>query len=95
MFTLKSYNSEKESQVDFFVISKGNNAGKPIREATPNCFEVKVIDEEILLPDYLYYMVLAAYEAGAFKKYLRGSVIPFITIEDFYKAFFEYYGEPL
>ena len=94
MFTVKSHNPNKQNKVDFFVISHGNNAGKPVKKATANCFEVVVTDTEVLLPEYLYYMVLNAHNQGAFKPFIRGSVIPFITIDDFYKAFALFYGSP-
>ena len=94
MFTVKNHNKANQTKVDFYVLSKGNNAGKPVKIATANCFEIKVTDTEILLPEYLYYMVLAAHQVGAFKKYIKGSVIPFITIKDFKKAFLEHYAQP-
>ncbi len=95
MFTIKSHNPKNSNHADFFVQSKGNNAGQPLKVATANCFEVKVTETEILLPEYLYYMVMAAHQVGAFKKYIKGSVVPFLTIEDFYKGFAEHYGRPL
>jgi len=45
-----------------------------------------------LLPDYFYYMVLNAYNQGAFKKYIKGTAVPFLTIEDFKKALIEFYS---
>lgn len=88
MFKVSTHN--KSFKADFFVQSKGNNAGKPMKQPTANCFDVVVTETEILLPEYLYYVVYAAYSAGAFKKHIRGSVVPFITIEDFNKALLEF-----
>ncbi len=95
MFLVKVHNPNRDSDADFFVQSKGDNAGKPLRVSSSNCFEVKVTDTDILLPEYLYFMVMNAYNHGAFKKYIKGSVIPYITIEDFYSGFLEFYGHPL
>lgn len=53
--------------------------------SSANCFGI-ITNREILLPEYFYYVVLAAYERGAFKPYLKGSVIPYITIDDFVEA---------
>jgi len=90
-FTIKTY-SGKATKAHFFVQSHGENAGKPLKEAIANCFEITVIDTDVLLPEYLYYMFLAAFQAGAFKKYLTGTAVKFLTIENVKKAFLEYYG---
>ncbi len=89
MITIKTFNGQNETEFDFFVQSKGNNAGRPMRETTANCFGITT-EKEILLPEYFYYVVLAAYEAGAFKPFLKGSVVPFITKDDFLTAVFSY-----
>jgi len=92
MFTVKTFRKDKESKADFYVQSKGQNAGQPLRDPIANCFEITVTDTERLLPDYLYYMVLAAFNAGAFKPYIRGTAVPFLTIEDFKKALIDFYS---
>jgi len=80
MFTITK-NTEK-TKADFYIKSLGNNAGEPIKEPTANCFAVKVTDLDRLNPDYLYYFVLNKFNKGEFKKYIKGSVIPFITLKD-------------
>ncbi|UZR99631.1 DUF6943 family protein [Chondrinema litorale] len=90
MYLIQSYSVNSSLQADFYIQSKGVNAGKPMREPSANCFIV-LTDRSQLLPDYFYYMVLAAFNTGIFRKYLSGSVIPFLTQKDFSKALLEYY----
>lgn len=92
MFTVKTYKKGKESKADFYVQSKGQNAGQPLKEAIANCFEIKVTDTDNLLPEYLYYMVLNAFNQGAFRKYIQGAAVPYLTIENFTKALIEFYS---
>ncbi|WP_020531413.1 DUF6943 family protein [Flexithrix dorotheae] len=85
MFIIKSHNNSQTWSADFYIQSKGENAGKPMWDPSANCFGI-ITDPEILLPKYFYYLVLAAYNRGAFKPFIKGSVIPYITIEDFCQA---------
>lgn len=90
MFLLQNYSANTSLQADFYIQSKGNNAGKPMKEPSANCFLV-LTDSSVLLPEYFYYVVLAVYNSGLFKKYLTGSVIPFLTQKDFHKALEAYF----
>lgn len=90
MFVLHTYHPDATLEADFYIQSKGNNAGKPMRTPSANCFGV-LVDQSVLLPDYFYYVVEAVYSAGVFKKYLRGSVVKFITIKDFSLALHDFY----
>jgi hypothetical protein len=96
MFLVKNHDPKKSKgtdHADFYVQSKGSDAGKPLKEPSANCFAV-ITDNSRLLPDYFYYMVLAAWQQGTFRPYLRGSVIPFLTIDNFNKALLKKYGKP-
>lgn len=94
MFFLTTYDAKNPSEdVAFYVQRVGSRAGSPMRSPSANCYEVIIYEPEKILPDYLYYMVMAASNAGAFQKYIGGSVIPFITIEDWSVAFHEYYSD--
>ncbi len=66
---------------DFWIQTKGENAGKPLRKQIPNSIGIKV-NPELLVPDFLFYIVLLNYQTSAFKPYLKGSVVPFIRIGD-------------
>lgn len=79
MLIIKKYTPE--CTCDFYVKSHGSKIGEPIKEPVTNCFAVTV-DRQFLLPGFTYYCVLNAYNNGLFKKYVRGSVVPFITVGD-------------
>jgi hypothetical protein len=66
---------------DFWIQLKGNNAGQPLDHSIPNSIGIKV-DQNVLVPKYLYYVFEYLHLSGQFKAYLKGSVIPFITRAD-------------
>lgn len=79
--TIKTHNGAekqvKEHETVFYVQSKGFNAGRPLKTAIPNCWEVRTersIDFEIL------YIV---FESKILFPFLRGSVVPFLTLEEY------------
>ena len=64
----------------FFILSKGNNSGKPLPEYCANCFVfIADSDEERWHYFYLFY---GLWEGSYFKRFLTGSVISFIRIDD-------------
>jgi len=83
---IRTYNPKKPchseySELQFYVLSKGNNAGRPSAAACPNCFTV--IAESPETKETLYWLTYAMWRGRAFEPYLRGSVIPFISIRDY------------
>jgi len=70
-----------QDQPNFYVQLKGNNAGQPLREKIPNSIGIKT-DADVLNPDYLFYTLLYLFTSGIFKQYLKGSVVPYIRIQD-------------
>lgn len=64
----------------FFVLSKGNNAGKPLDKPCPNCFVVTTNTKE--QRDRLFCLCLGLWQAKHFYQMLTGSVIPFLRIHD-------------
>ena len=73
------------SQPHFFVLSKGNNSGKPLKEPYPNCFVLTVKTEEEA--ENLYWIALSLWKSKFWYQYLVGSVIPFIRLNEFKTAF--------
>lgn len=64
----------------FFVLSKGNNAGKPLDKPCPNCFVIiNKCTEEIQL---LYWLCFGLWQCRYFQPYLTGSVIPFLRLPE-------------
>lgn len=64
----------------FFILSKGNNAGRPMNEPCPNCFVIisKCPQEKQLL----YWLCFGLWQCGYFQQYLTGSVIPFLRVSE-------------
>ena len=64
----------------FFILNKGMNSGKPLKNACPNCFICLAATEEET--ETLYWLCFGLWYSKSFQYYLKGSVIPFITIDD-------------
>lgn len=80
-FLLKTYNSKNATDVPhFYILNKGKNSGKPLKEACPNCFVISTTTEEE--KKFLYSLCFGLWKAKSYEYYLRGSVIEFITIGD-------------
>jgi hypothetical protein len=75
LFTLKCHN-EKELKPKFYIQSKGEHSGRPLKKPIPNCFSVYTNFEN------LESLILAIYLSGKFKKIIIGSVVPFIRITE-------------
>jgi hypothetical protein len=64
----------------FFILNKGRNSGKPLRQSCANCFVIQFPDTGTM--EKIYWMMLGLWRSKAFHPYLRGSVIPFINLKD-------------
>lgn len=89
-YSLKTYTSKTKLEGDyFFILSKGNNAGKPLRDACPNCFIMSFKDDREC--EMFYQLCFVLWKTRRFETWLRGSVIPFITIGEFHKVLLNTY----
>lgn len=78
---IKTHKMKKEYSGEyFFVLSKGTNAGKPITKPCPNCFVL--LAENAVEKEQLYWLCHGLWEGGFFRKFLTGSIIPFIHLAD-------------
>jgi hypothetical protein len=68
----------------FFILNKGLNSGKPMHKPCPNCFVIIAASDDLI--QTLFYMCLSLKIGRYFEYYLKGSVIPFITINDCFKV---------
>ncbi len=68
------------TQEHFFILSKGNNAGKPLRSYCANCFVFLADDNEER--EFYFFLFHGLWELGFFKRCIIGSVIQFIRIGD-------------
>jgi hypothetical protein len=64
----------------FFILNKGMNSGKPLKNACPNCFICIAASEEE--KETLYWLCYGLWYSKAFHALHKGSVIAFISIDD-------------
>lgn len=88
--TIKSNNGTTPAN-SFFVLCKGKNSGKPLQEATPNCFIVTCQSPDEV--QYWYWLTWGLWKSNRFHEFLCGSVIDFIRIEDFKTVLFGAFRE--
>ena len=80
-FELKTHKSGRTySNPHFFILNKGLNSGKPLSNPCPNCFVVITKNEEA--KNTLFHLSMMLQIGGFYAYYLKGSVIPFISIDD-------------
>ncbi|WP_044398488.1 hypothetical protein [Lacinutrix sp. Hel_I_90] len=80
-FELKTHKSGRTySNPHFFILNKGLNSGKPLANPCPNCFVVTTKTEEA--KNTLFHLSMMLQIGGFYAYYLKGSVIPFISIDD-------------
>jgi hypothetical protein len=76
-FSLTTYTQGKNyPKHAFFILSKGLNAGKPMKQPCPNCFVCHAENAESA--EQLFWVVYALHQGKQFHQALVGSVIPFI-----------------
>jgi len=71
--------------VDFWLQRKGSNdtVGTPTKEFNPENIGIKVIRTDILVPDYLYYVLMYHQRAGYFSNISKGTLnLKNIRVED-------------
>ena len=64
----------------FFILSKGENSGKPGLKPWVNSFAVLCSNKECF--EFYFWLTYGLYKADKFKPRLRGSVIPFVNLND-------------
>ncbi len=76
-FQIKTYREGlNPSKPHFYILSRGNNTGKPLETPCTNCFLVETETEEAR--NFHYWLSYALWQTDYFRPYLIGSVIPFI-----------------
>ncbi|SDS90685.1 DUF6943 family protein [Winogradskyella sediminis] len=80
-FELKTHQIGKTySKPHFFILNKGLNSGKPLKNPCPNCFVVTTSTKKE--KNTLFHISMMLQLGGFYAYYLKGSVIPFISIDD-------------
>ena len=78
---IRCYQSNVLSQpFVFYILCKGDNAGKPSLKPWPNSFVVICQNQQYF--NFYFWLVYGLFKANKFKARLRGSVIPFINLDD-------------
>ena len=80
-FSLTTYKAEKEYKgAHFFILNKGLNSGKPLKNPCPNCFVCSCKNDQE--KEELYWLLFGMWQGKAIHPYLIGSVIPFIRLKE-------------
>jgi len=80
-YTIKSYkNGSTYNQPHFYIQNKGLNSGRALKNPIRNCYVVTTETEE--QRELLFYLCFSLQIGRFFSFYIKGSVIPFITIDD-------------
>lgn len=80
-YTLKTYRSSAEVKINcFYILNKGMNSGRPHPKPFVNSFTFVADNPDEM--EMFYWITFAAWQAKLFHPYLKGSVIPFVTIMD-------------
>lgn len=77
---IKTHNSNTQylNNNHFFILAKGNNAGKPMHNPCPNCFVF--IASNLHEKEYYYWLCYFLWVGGMFRPHLVGSVIEFLRV---------------
>ena len=85
-FIVKSHAVGKSyANPHFFVLNKGLNSGKPQNEPFTNSF-VLVFQTEAQKED-IFWIAMSLWKSKFWMPFLRGSVIPFLSLYEFKKEF--------
>lgn len=81
LFQLKTYSPQSDfTSHSFFILNKGMNSGKPLTSPCPNCFVFTASNQAE--KDFFYWLCFGLWQSKSFHPFLRGSVIPFIVLDE-------------
>lgn len=84
-FKLKTYRPGIQvPKHSFFILNKGANCGKPLKQPCPNCYILTANSEAET--DYLYWLCWGLWQSRSFDQYIWGSVILTIRIGNIAKV---------
>jgi len=86
-FTIKAPGTKAMQKHHFWILAKGENAGRPENTPRPNSFLVECRNEEE--KNRLFGLTFALFTTTQFKPLLMGSVIPFLTVGSVKKLLLE------
>ena len=81
---VRTYSVHQETpKMAIFILNRGRNAGKPLRQPCPNCFIIYCKDEKDL--ENYYWTFFTLWKNGFFHPHLCGSVIDMLTLSELKK----------
>lgn len=84
-FKMKNYKEGTSyKNPHFFILSRGLNTGKPLQKPCPNCFIIAFQNSEDC--ENMFSIVSSLWRVKFWHRYLIGSVIQYIRINDFAKT---------
>jgi hypothetical protein len=68
---------------DFYIVRSGsqNTIGKVTKEFNKDYIGIKVTRTDLLVPDYLYYLLMNLHNQGYFKSISNGTTLQHITTQ--------------
>ena len=86
IFKLRTYQPSKHStnDINFYIQSKGNHAGRPMRTPKANCW---IVETDIFLA---YEICTILWVSKIYEQHIIGSVIPFLRMKDYLKITLPY-----
>lgn len=81
--TIKTFNGTIAENT-FFVLSRGRNSGKPLKKPCPNCYAITAPPEQLA---FVRSVAFILFQSGRLRPLFVGSVIDFIRLSDYRKAF--------
>jgi hypothetical protein len=64
----------------FYILCKGENAGKPALKPWVNSFAVICSNQQYL--DFYFWLIWGLHKSNKFKIHLRGTAVPFLNLDD-------------
>lgn len=64
----------------FYILCKGDNAGKPALKPWANSFAVICSNQQYF--DFYFWLVWGLFKSNKFKIHLRGTAVPFLNLDD-------------
>jgi hypothetical protein len=88
--TLHRYNPDKPTkETVFYIQSHGLHAGRPLKKPIPNSWEMDTKTENA------FEICFMVYNSKFLKNYLRGSVIPFLSLCEYKKIINPIFANPV
>ncbi len=88
---IKRFNpsKKKEGENVFYIQSHGFNAGKPLKKPIPNSWEIETNFKNA------FEVCFVVFNSKILSSYIRGSVIPFLSLHEYRKIITPFLNNPL